>query len=159
MTKTTPNRLLSEVQQRAVRMVLDHGDNHVSHEALIGLIAAKSGRRSEALRGWVRQAERDQGLQPGLTNAEGEGQTGALCPQTSEIKSLWRVELATLKLFRCCRAYGLSGMAEHNAWKPQISTSDGPSSIHAARGRTGAGRQQAFGWAPKRLLAARRFLL
>jgi len=31
MTKTTSYRLSSEVQQRAVRMVLDHGDNHVSH--------------------------------------------------------------------------------------------------------------------------------
>ena len=37
-----------------------------------GSIAAKIGCTSETLRGWVRQAERDQALRPGPTSAEGE---------------------------------------------------------------------------------------
>ena len=37
-----------------------------------GSIAAKIGCTTETLRGWVRQAERDQGVRPGPTGAEGE---------------------------------------------------------------------------------------
>jgi transposase-like protein len=72
MTKTTSNRFSPEVQQRAVRMVLDHGGGHASQWAAIGSIAAKIGCTTETLRKWVRQAERDQGLRPGPTTAEQE---------------------------------------------------------------------------------------
>ena len=72
MTKKTSNRYSPEVRQRAVRMVLDHGGAHAARWAVIGSIAAKIGCRTEKLRGWVRQAERDQGLRPGPTSAEGE---------------------------------------------------------------------------------------
>jgi transposase-like protein len=53
-------------------MVLDHGGDHASQWAAIGSIAPKIGCTTETLRGWVRQAERDQGLRPGPTDAEGE---------------------------------------------------------------------------------------
>ena len=72
MTKKTSNRYSPEVRQRAVRMVLDHGADNASQWSAIGSIAAKIGCTSETLRGWVRQAERDQGLRPGPTSAEGE---------------------------------------------------------------------------------------
>jgi len=65
-------RYSAEVRSRAVRMVLEHGADHVSQWAAIGSIAAKIGCTGERLRGWVRQAERDQGLRAGLTSDERE---------------------------------------------------------------------------------------
>ena len=59
MTKKPPNRFSPEVQQRAVRMVLEHGGDHGSQWAAIGSIAEKIGCTKETLRKWVRQAERD----------------------------------------------------------------------------------------------------
>ena len=71
MSKTT-NKIAPEVRDRAVRMVLEHQHEHSSQWAAIGSIAAKIGCTTETLRGWVRQAERDRGLRPGPTSAEGE---------------------------------------------------------------------------------------
>jgi transposase-like protein len=46
-------------------MVLDHQAEHPSQWAAINSIAGKIGCTGETLRGWVRQAERDQGLRGG----------------------------------------------------------------------------------------------
>ena len=61
-----------EVQERAVRLVLEHQDEHGSQWAAIESIAAKIGCTGETLRRWVRQAERDQGKRPGPTTSETE---------------------------------------------------------------------------------------
>jgi transposase-like protein len=53
-------------------MVLEHGADHASQWAALGSIAAKIGCTAETLRGWVRQAERDQGLRAGSTSDERE---------------------------------------------------------------------------------------
>jgi transposase-like protein len=53
-------------------MVFEHEGDHASQWAAIGSIAAKIGCTAETLRGWVRQAERDQGQRPGLTTDEQE---------------------------------------------------------------------------------------
>ena len=66
----TPSRFSPEVRERAVRMVLEHQDEHDSQWAAIGSIAEKMGCSAETLRHWVRQAERDQGRRPGLTTDE-----------------------------------------------------------------------------------------
>ena len=72
MTKKTSNRFSPEVRQRAVRMVLDHKDDHASQWAAIGSIAAKIGCTAGTLRTWVRQAERDRAQRPGATTEERE---------------------------------------------------------------------------------------
>ncbi|QCO06071.1 IS3 family transposase (plasmid) [Azospirillum argentinense] len=53
-------------------MVFEHEGEHASQWAAISSIAAKIGCTAETLRGWVRQAERDQGKRPGPTTDEQE---------------------------------------------------------------------------------------
>jgi transposase len=65
-------RYSPEVRERAVRMVLEQQKEHSSQWATIQSIASKIGCTHESLRRWLRQAERDQGLRPGLTSAEHE---------------------------------------------------------------------------------------
>jgi transposase len=59
-----------EVRERAVRMVQDHRDEYPSEWAAITSIAEKIGCGTEALRRWLRQAQRDGGTRPGLTTDE-----------------------------------------------------------------------------------------
>ncbi len=67
-----PARYSPEVRARAVRLVQDHAPEYPSPWAAIRSIAAKVGWSSEALRNWVRRAERDAGQRPGLTTAEAQ---------------------------------------------------------------------------------------
>jgi transposase len=67
-----PGRYPREVRERAVRMVFDHQDEHHSQWAAICSIADKFSMTHETLRRWVRQAETDEGLRPGLTTDERE---------------------------------------------------------------------------------------
>ena len=53
-------------------MVREHGVDHPSQWAAITSIAAKLGCRTETLRRWVRQAERDHDQRPGPTTDERE---------------------------------------------------------------------------------------
>jgi transposase-like protein len=72
MTKQASPKYSPEVRERAVRMVFEHEGDHASQWAAIGSIAAKIGCTAETLRGWVRQAERDQGLRAGPTTDDRE---------------------------------------------------------------------------------------
>jgi transposase len=69
---TRSSRYPQEVRERAVRMVFEHRDEYPSQWAAIASIAAKFGMTSETLRRWVRSAETDEGLRPGLTSDERE---------------------------------------------------------------------------------------
>ena len=71
-TQKSSVRYSPEVGARAVRMVLEHAGDHTSQWAAIGSIAGKIGCTAETLRGWVRQAERDQGQRAGPTSEERE---------------------------------------------------------------------------------------
>jgi transposase len=64
------NKYAPELRERAVRMVLDHTHEYPSQWATIRSVAEKLGCTVEALRRWVRQAERDEGRRPGLTTDE-----------------------------------------------------------------------------------------
>ena len=65
-----PVKYSPEVRERAVRMVLEHQDTHRSQWAAIESIAGKIGCTPQTLCNWVRRAECDQGLRPGLTTDE-----------------------------------------------------------------------------------------
>jgi transposase len=65
-----PSKYSPELRERAVRLVLEHAHEHPSQWAAIRSVAEKLGCTVEALRRWVRQAERDQGRRPGLTTDE-----------------------------------------------------------------------------------------
>jgi transposase len=61
-----------EVQERAVRMVMEAQGQHDSQWAAMESIAAKIGCTAETLRRWVRQHERDSGQRDGTTTAEAQ---------------------------------------------------------------------------------------
>jgi transposase len=69
---TRRSRYPQEVQERAVRMVFEHQDEHPSQWAAITSISMKVGVSSETLRKWVRRAEIGGGRRPGLTSDERE---------------------------------------------------------------------------------------
>ena len=61
-----------EIQERAVRMVMEAQGQHDSQWAAMESIAAKIGCTAETLRRWVRQHERDSGQRDGTTTAEAQ---------------------------------------------------------------------------------------
>jgi transposase len=54
-----PGKYAPELRERAVRMVFEHADEYPSQWAAMRSVAEKLGCTTEALRRWVRQAERD----------------------------------------------------------------------------------------------------
>jgi transposase len=67
-----PSKYSPELRERAVRMVLDQAPEYPSQWVAIRSVAEKLGCSVEALRRWVRQAERDTGHRAGLTTSERE---------------------------------------------------------------------------------------
>jgi transposase len=63
-------RYSPELRERAVRMVIEHADEYPSEWAAMTSISGKLGMTPETLRTWVRRAQIDGGLRPGLTTDE-----------------------------------------------------------------------------------------
>ena len=66
-------------------MVQEHAGEYASQWAAVRSVAEKLGCSTEALRRWLRQAERDQGHRPGLTTDERQ-QLKALQREVVELK-------------------------------------------------------------------------
>ena len=84
---SSQKRYPPELKQRAIRMVLEiikeqNGERH----RVVARVAGQLGMGVETFRGWVRQAEIDGGLRPGMTSPESE----ALKAANREIKELKR---------------------------------------------------------------------
>jgi transposase len=80
-----PSKYSPELRERAVRMVVDHTHEYPSQWAAMRSVAEKLGCTVEALRRWVRQAERDRGERPGLTTDE-RGELKRLQRENFELK-------------------------------------------------------------------------
>jgi transposase len=61
-----------EVQERAVRLVLETRPQHESEWAAISSVASKIGCTPETLRKWLRRTQVDAGKRPRVTSAERE---------------------------------------------------------------------------------------
>jgi transposase len=68
----TSKRYPPEVRERAVRLVMEHRREYPTEWAAITSIAEKFGMGSETLRKYVRRAEVDDGMRPGVTSTEGQ---------------------------------------------------------------------------------------
>jgi transposase len=68
--KKTSKPYSPEFRERAVRLLLEHRDEHQSEAAALTEITSKLGCSPDSLRVWMRQAQRDGGERPGQTTAD-----------------------------------------------------------------------------------------
>jgi transposase-like protein len=67
MASKTTNRFSPEVRARAVRLVLEHEQDHPSRWAAISSVAAKIGCTAQSLHEWIKKAEIDSGKRAGVS--------------------------------------------------------------------------------------------
>lgn len=65
-----PRRFPDELRERATRLAVEARKDPAGRAGAIKRIADQLGVHPEALRGWVKRAETDEGIVPGTTSAE-----------------------------------------------------------------------------------------
>jgi transposase len=73
-------------------MVFEHGTEYDSQNQAIRSISGKFGMSAETLRLWVRRAETDEGLRPGLTTDE-RTRMKELERENRELRRVYRVKI------------------------------------------------------------------
>ncbi|MET7339460.1 transposase [Nonomuraea sp. NPDC005650] len=82
-----PRKYPQEVRERAVRMVFEVREQTGHAPSAIARVAQQLGVHREALRGWVRQAEVDEGQRPGTSTADAQ----RIAELEREVRELRRV--------------------------------------------------------------------
>jgi transposase len=67
-----PRKYGDELRERATRMALDLRKDPATRGGAIARVAQQLGMHPETLRGWVRQAEIDEGRRPGTSTDDGQ---------------------------------------------------------------------------------------
>ncbi len=80
-----PRKYNDELRERATRMAVELRRDPASRSGAIGRVAEQLGMHPETLRGWVRQAEIDQGRRPGPLSSDAE-RIKALEAEVKELK-------------------------------------------------------------------------
>ena len=95
---SAPRKYSVELQQRATRMALDARKDPETSRGAIKRVADQLGVHPEALRNWVRQAEVDGGVRPGLST-DGQARITELEREVCELRRVNEILKTSAALF------------------------------------------------------------
>jgi len=82
---SAPKKFPAEVRERAVRLVLDVEEEAGSVTGACRRVGEQLGINADTLRGWVKQAQIDAGVRPGVTTSE-SGRIRELEKENAELR-------------------------------------------------------------------------
>jgi transposase len=92
------SRYDENTKARAVRLVREHAGDYETEWAAMKAISARLGMSAETLRKWVRQAEVDAGVAPGMTT-DAAREIRDLCGKCKELESTVEILKAATGFF------------------------------------------------------------